>query len=87
MLVEVERRPSGDGEGMIIVLALAALASSALSLVLLWPYGPVVALVAAPLAASLAVVLTALVIAALRPRDAGRSSNQLIDALSRLLPR
>lgn len=72
---------------MIIVLALAALASSALSLFFLWPYGPVLALVAAPFAASLGVVLTAIVIAVLRPRGEGRSSNQLIDALSRLLAR
>jgi uncharacterized membrane protein YhaH (DUF805 family) len=72
---------------MIIVLALAALASSALCLVLLWPYGPVLAFVATPFVASLAVVLAGLAIAATRPRDSGRSSNQLIDALSRLLPR
>lgn len=72
---------------MMIIMALAALASSTLCLILLWPYGPVLALVAMPFVASLAVVVTGLAVAATRPRDAGRSSNQLIDALSRLLPR
>lgn len=75
---------------MTIVLALVALACGGITLFLLWPYGLVVALLAASFAASAAVAISALVIAATQSKaeiESGRGANVIINVLSKLLPR
>lgn len=75
---------------MLIILTIVALAAGVVAAVLLWPYGAFVAIVAAPVAASAAVLLTALGFLACAPKEErarGRNSNMLLHALSRLLPR
>ncbi len=74
---------------MIIVLAVVALVAGLLATVVLWPYGAILAVLAAPLAASAVVLITALALAACAPRpdkDA-RPANFLLEALSRLMTR
>lgn len=72
---------------MTIVLALVTLISAALSLILLWPYGALVAIAVTPLVASASVLLCALAIVIIQPRAANASPHPLIAALCRLLPR
>jgi len=75
---------------MIIVLAVVALAAGLLATVVLWPYGAILAVLAAPLAASAVVLITALALAAFsapRSDKDARPANFLLEALSRLMTR
>ncbi|SFJ61722.1 hypothetical protein SAMN05216304_110110 [Bosea sp. OK403] len=80
---------------MIIVLAVVALAAGLLATVVIWPYGPILAVLAAPLAASAVVLITALALAAFSaPRSSASKSGKdarpasvLLEALSRLMTR
>jgi hypothetical protein len=56
---------------MIVILIVAAICAGTVASVLLWPLGPIVALLAAPFAASAAVLFGAFIIAFCAPGSSG----------------
>jgi uncharacterized membrane protein YqjE len=75
---------------MLIVFFLAAIASGALTLWLMWPHGLLVALIATTVIASAVVAVLAVLVAVLRSRNATgeeRRSRGVLDILGPRQPR
>jgi O-antigen/teichoic acid export membrane protein len=72
---------------MLIVFFLAAIASGALTLWLMWPHGLLVALIAAAVAASAVVAVFAVLVAVLRSRNASDEERRSRGVFNILGPR